>query len=81
MVIRAAAAAAGFVGGTATAASNGGPDLVGIAAIITSLVGAATLAWTIYQASRRSAKDAEIAADVIQVLERRKREGRLDAQE
>lgn len=75
MVIRAAAGALGFVGGTATAASTGGPDLVGIAAIITSLVGALTLAWTIYQASQRSTRDAEIAADVIEVLERRKREG------
>lgn len=81
MVIRAAAGALGVLGGTATAATNsGGPDLVGIAAIITSLVGALTLAWTIYQASQRTAKDAELAAEVIEVLERRKREGQHGAE-
>ena len=74
MIARGALGAAGLAAGASTATTNGHVDLVGIAAIITSVVGAITLAWTIYQGTkRRSQLDAETVAEIIAAVEERKR--------
>lgn len=75
MIARAVAGTVGLVGGATTAVTSGGTDLTGIAAIITSIVGALALAWTIYQGTRRKRQiDLDAAAELIELLEKRHRD-------
>jgi len=63
------AGAVGLVGGTATAAAQAHPvDLTGIAAIITAIGGLLTLAWTVYQGTRRKQSLDEETADLLRKL-------------
>lgn len=78
MIVRGAVGAVGMVAGAGTAAA-GGPDLVGIAALITSVVGAVTIAWTIWQAAHQKRQiDIEAAAALLELMEERRRRGSSD---
>lgn len=69
MIARGVAGAAGLVGGTVAAATNSQPvDLTGIAAIITAVGGLLTLAWTVYQGTRRKQQLDQDTADLLRQL-------------
>lgn len=77
MVARAVGAALTVTGAGTAAATGGGTDLTGIAALITAVVGAVALGWSIWQGTRRRRQiDIQTAAELIELLEeRRRREG------
>lgn len=80
-MIRGALGAAGALGGATVAGTTHGPDLVGIAAILTAVGGLLTLAWTVYQGTRRKQGiDADAAAAIIEAV-LKEREGHHDAPE
>lgn len=75
-MIRGVIGAVGVVGGSTTAAASGGVDLTGIAALITAIVGAVALGWSIWQGTQRKRTiDVDTALELVELLEERRKQG------